>query len=1138
MVIALALAVAFAMMLGTFGSSFASSQSPGTPTSFTQQQAQATGYKDVGALPQNDTVQFVAYIPVRNQQLLQSYVEQVSNPESALFGHYMSVAQIENTFTNTVQFNNVLSTLSSDGFGIQLTAMNSIIVGSGTVAQIHKYLGLNVDEFSNGTSSYYSSYGNPLIGGVSIYASNFTQSLVSHPSTLVTQSVMNQERQMAQQINQTYSIEAYPISTLQSVYNETGLMKKGYEGQGGSIGILDFYGNPYIKGELQHYDQLFNLPAPPSFNIVPIGPYDPNLGIATGWDVEISLDVESSHTMSPLSNITLYIANGNLPLVAPIATIDQQDAVNSLSQSFSETESGLGNYPTDVVVYNFLLTDIFYEMGALEGITFSASTGDAGGSGYSSGPLGTPGYPSTSPFVTALGGTETYLVFSNGNVVSSNQTAWSNYGFVPYNVNYGGGTGGVSMFEPLPWYQEPLAKKIPASFPNGRLVPDISLNAAIFPGVYIVYGQNITTISGGTSEASPLFAGMVAFSESVTHHSLGLVNPALYQFGLSDVLSGKIFYPIGFGYTIPWTESSGYNFVTGLGSLNVGAFDYYYNMTLSQKISSLNISVYETAHEYNVTPFPEFPDGQNMTIYAIVTDNGTPVTAGNFSATVLTLEKSQDVKLVYNSSLKQWIGTYRINNGTQGLGFVDVSGESGNITGSAFSEVFFGYYGYSISIFSQYPFALQYGMPFLGYVSWLNGTNVNTTIGITLYSYSITTNSYSVENVTGAAVSDGGFATLLSGNYATGVTLISASNAYLYIPFFNGALLQGSLVLGPVVSEPGAVAPGQDIFVEGVVIPPLNIGIQSTFTDTEVGSNLTFSLVSPTGTTVSTVFATPGAIAQLPVPYGISSGLYTIFINSSYNSYTLESMNVQSYLNGSFFGQIWVSPDASVPQISITPTVVDEGQTINISASITQNGKPIEYGMYTASIYPADLSVEYYDITLLNYMDLTSIPLYYNLSTGTWQGTAVIPSGYSAGSIGFENGLTDWAGPYDAYVTGESWNGILTTTSPTAQTAFYVNSPQLQSMQSQISSLTNDTALLQSRLSSLNQSLNSQVTALNSEIASLNRNLNNDNSTLISDRNEINSLRTVAYYGEILGLVALILAIVGIVVAATRKPKT
>ena len=36
------------------------------------------------------------------------------------------------------------------------------------------------------------------------------------------------------------------------------------------------------------------------------------------------------------------------------------------------------------------------------GISFSASTGDVGASGYSGAPEGTPGYPATLPFVNCL----------------------------------------------------------------------------------------------------------------------------------------------------------------------------------------------------------------------------------------------------------------------------------------------------------------------------------------------------------------------------------------------------------------------------------------------------------------------------------------------------------------------------------------------------------------------------------------------------------------------------------------------------------------------------------------------------------------------------------------------------------------
>jgi len=61
--------------------------------------------------------------------------------------------------------------------------------------------------------------------------------------------------------------------------------------------------------------------------------------------------------------------------------------------------------------FNVVLSDLYYALGSSEGITFTASSGDRGGAGYSRGPLGTPEYPSNSPFVLSVGGTTTYIEF-------------------------------------------------------------------------------------------------------------------------------------------------------------------------------------------------------------------------------------------------------------------------------------------------------------------------------------------------------------------------------------------------------------------------------------------------------------------------------------------------------------------------------------------------------------------------------------------------------------------------------------------------------------------------------------------------------------------------------------------------------
>jgi len=85
---------------------------------------------------------------------------------------------------------------------------------------------------------------------------------------------------------------------------------------------------------------MLNITNPPFLKIVPIGAYNPNDGISTGWAMEISLDVEYAHIIAPDAGIVLYVANPNVPLPAIIAYIDQQDEVNVLSQSFGIPEVG------------------------------------------------------------------------------------------------------------------------------------------------------------------------------------------------------------------------------------------------------------------------------------------------------------------------------------------------------------------------------------------------------------------------------------------------------------------------------------------------------------------------------------------------------------------------------------------------------------------------------------------------------------------------------------------------------------------------------------------------------------------------------------------------------------------------------
>src|ERR1019366_9570878 len=92
-------------------------------------------------------------------------------------------------------------------------------------------------------------------------------------------------------------------------------------------------------------------------------------------------------------------------------------------------------------------------------------------------------------------------------------------------------SGGISTVFARPNYQAAV-KNIATT---GRGFPDISMSAATNGGV-LIYASFPGISSGyhsigGTSESSPLFAGIVAIADQATGHRLGLLNPALYRLG-------------------------------------------------------------------------------------------------------------------------------------------------------------------------------------------------------------------------------------------------------------------------------------------------------------------------------------------------------------------------------------------------------------------------------------------------------------------------------------------------------------------------------------------------------------------------------------------------------------------------------
>ena len=998
------------------------------------------GYVQTGSVADSTPVNVVVAVPLDNLGLLESMVKQISTPGSSMFDHFINMEQVRQLFLPTAKFEDTLSYLQESGFSVEFTALDSMIVVSGTVAQVKQYLGLNVFDYSNGTYGYYSASGLTSLQGVYVYASNFTSVIFAHPSSLVTMQDTSNVKQRVAQSNQTAPIESYSPTALQPVYGGSTLYNEGYTGLGYTAGILDFFGDPYIVQQLQYFDQVNGLPDPPSLNLKAIGQFNPSLGIATSWADEISLDVETVHSMAPEANVVLYEANNALPLSSVIAYIVQQGVVDDLSQPFGIPENYFSVMGASGLNFNVILSDEYYMLGSIQGITFIASTGDTGGSGFSAGPEGTPSYPSTSPFVTAMGGTTTYIDFNDSTPSSWLQTAWSNYGFVPEGVNYGGGTGGISIYEPEPWYQSSLPTA-PVGYADGRQTPDISLNANVYPGINIVFPGNQTEITGGTSESSSLLAGLLTLAMQYNNHAVGLINPAIYEIASNETTYTQAFTPITFGYNIPWIAAPGYNLVTGWGALRIDGFAQQIPSFAAQPSLSIAVSL------FNESGFPtfEFEENQTVVVNAAVNLYSVPMTSGSFTASLQTLSGViNQTSMSYNFSSGLWTGLLVVPANAGGLCYVNVDGSSNGVSGSSYSQMFAGYLASYISPPFFSPTSTEFGAQIAVLVSDLDGSAVESGSFSTVAStYSIMSNTYSeVATVSLTAQGSGYWTGLLNGSYPNGpIMLTMAGGAYGYFPFTNGVDLQSSFVLPDVIAEPGVIAPGQSIFVEGELIPPTNLpNVTSTETgnplsyDVMQGSNLTAWLYGPSGSLVTseTFYLTPAGFigGTLDVPSSAQQGLYTIILFSSFSSATIDAD-----IDGSFFGQIYVGPSDSIPSISTSASELFEGQTMQIRADIAyQNGTEIKYGMYSATLYPQNLQNDYSLLT-----QMVNVPLFFDPQLNEWVGNATLPSPYNnGGSIPFDQGALYLSGPFEVYVSGLSADGVPTTTDMSAQHELYV----------------------------------------------------------------------------------------------------
>jgi subtilase family serine protease len=379
-------------------------------------------------------------------------------------------------------------------------------------------------------------------------------------------------------------LACYSPGQFQQAYDMKSLYAGGLTGAAQTIAIVDSFGSPTVASDLKTFDQQFGLPDPPSLQIIqPAGkvhPFNPAGPDEVNWAFETTLDVEYAHAMAPGANILLVETpvdetegvQGLPQMMRAENYVINHNMAQVISQSFGATEE---TFPSPQSILDLRTA---FRNAAAHGVTVLGASGDGGATDYESDltnyyPSPVNSWPSSDPLVTSVGGTQLHLNTSGMRLAPDN--VWNDTAL------FGGpaaGGGGLSSVFSRPYYQDGVASVVGGS----RGTPDVSLSAAVdgaalvylsFPGL-----QPGFYLVGGTSEATPMFAGVVAVADQAAGHPLGQLNAQLYSFGsrgfpsLVDITRGTntVTFPQG-GQTITvqgYDAVSGYDMSSGLGTID------------------------------------------------------------------------------------------------------------------------------------------------------------------------------------------------------------------------------------------------------------------------------------------------------------------------------------------------------------------------------------------------------------------------------------------------------------------------------------------------------------------------------------------------------------------------------------------
>ena len=572
----------------------------------------AFGAKSQGPAPKSASTSFQVYFQPNNVSQLAALAAAVSTPGSASYHRFLSVSQFAARFGPSEQAVSALdSYLRSEGLSVgKLSANRLAQYVTGTSGQLEGAFHAPLVRFRTAErAEVIGSTSSPelpadlagsvaFVDGLDPWAvphnnlvrlpshSPPSHSLASHrqastraaaPTPAATgprggsRTAATQIGTQAASACSGMSRQGLTPSQLDSAYGLTSFDQRGIQGQGETIGLIEYA--LADTGAIAGYEACTGA----SLSI----DYVPTSAPPTQTDTEVAADLEVIAALAPKATVVVYEASQQGTDLAPWDLAVSGTADGGLPEVISDSW-GSCEQDTGMTSAYYQVEEGLFEEAAAQGQTVLVASGDDGSEGcldQTQGKEFAVYDPATAPFVTAVGGTASNTLTGPQYIWNSRKAKGEQCLDSGCDLQ-GASGGGSSTVWARPAYQ-------PASLPPSptctlaegcREIPDVS---ALAGDPYAQYctpslcgaGGGAWVGFGGTSVAAPSWGAAVLLSDEACSTKIGFLNPLLYK--EAALLTG----PITSGNN-DWTgthdgmyeayASGGYSMAGGLGYLGGG----------------------------------------------------------------------------------------------------------------------------------------------------------------------------------------------------------------------------------------------------------------------------------------------------------------------------------------------------------------------------------------------------------------------------------------------------------------------------------------------------------------------------------------------------------------------------------------